>query len=277
MSEAKLILCYNTNGFYHHSLEEATRIIADLGYKGVALTPDVHHLNPLVSTLRDLDTYRTLLEQLGLRVVVETGARYVMDPMKKHHPSLLTPGRGRERLRFLKSCVEMAGELGAPIVSFHSGTAEGVASRERDLDTLAGFTDELLQICEGRGLCLALEPEPGMLIEAMADYEALKDRCRNKHLRLTLDTGHVHITENATMSEVISCFAPDLVNVHLDDAANGKHEHLPPGTGEILFSPAMEALKEMGRELFLSVELSRHGHEAVKQAEAAFSFFSSML
>jgi hypothetical protein len=33
----------------------------------------------------------------------------------------------------------------------------------------------------------------------------------------------------------------------------------------------------MKRDLFLSVELSRHSHEAVHQAKRAFAFFQRML
>ena len=38
---------YNTNGFAHHKLEDALEIIADCGYRGVALTLDNYHCNPL--------------------------------------------------------------------------------------------------------------------------------------------------------------------------------------------------------------------------------------
>jgi hypothetical protein len=42
-----LRLAFNTNGLAHHRLDDAIDLLADLGYDGVALTPDVQHLDPL--------------------------------------------------------------------------------------------------------------------------------------------------------------------------------------------------------------------------------------
>jgi sugar phosphate isomerase/epimerase len=41
-----LLLGYNTNGFAHHSLRDALDLIAEVGYRSVGLTLDVHHAPP---------------------------------------------------------------------------------------------------------------------------------------------------------------------------------------------------------------------------------------
>ncbi|MBU0755337.1 MAG: sugar phosphate isomerase/epimerase, partial [Planctomycetes bacterium] len=213
-----LILAYNTNGFYHHTLEEATRIVADFGYNGLALTPDVHHMNPFQTVRSELEAYRALLNRLDLDVVIETGARFILDPLKKHFPTFFTPGRGEERFQFLLRCIEMARILGARIVSFHSGAAPEGFSKKEALKVVGEYAVRLCEAGSENGVLLALEPEPGMVVEAQADYEDVKALCAGADLFLTLDVGHVHITEKDPVHEVIHDYAQDLVNVHLDDA-----------------------------------------------------------
>ena len=64
---------YGTNGFANHRLDDALRMIADLGYTAVALTLDHHHLDPYGKDVAEqTDHVAALLDRLGLRCVVET-------------------------------------------------------------------------------------------------------------------------------------------------------------------------------------------------------------
>ena len=122
-----LLLGYNTNGFAHHRLEDALAIIAELGYGSVALTLDHHVLNPFEPDLLGRTAHvRGLLEEHRLHCVVETGARFLLDPRRKHQPTLISPTEDEreKRLGFLCDAVGIAQELGADAVSFWSGTAE---------------------------------------------------------------------------------------------------------------------------------------------------------
>ena len=118
-------LAYNTNGLAHHRLKEAIVLLADLGYEGVAITPDVGELDPLDLRPAFVREVRALIGDLGLDVAIETGARFVLDPRRKHHPSLLEEASAdrERRIDFCRRSIDLARELGAEVVSIWSGVA----------------------------------------------------------------------------------------------------------------------------------------------------------
>src|SRR5688572_22530839 len=107
-------LGYNTNGLAHHRPEDALRLLADLGYEAVALTPDVGGLDLYDLDPARVERLRRLAEELGLELAVETGARYLMDRSRKHFPSLLeAEARDRDRrVDFYRRSIDLAAELG---------------------------------------------------------------------------------------------------------------------------------------------------------------------
>ena len=119
-----LRLGYNTNGFNCHSLESALEIISGLGYTGVAITLDNYILNPWNPDLsKNLVQVEKILKTYSLACVIETGARFLLNPRQKHEPTLISndsDGR-RTRLNFLKKALDIAGRLNAEALSFWSG------------------------------------------------------------------------------------------------------------------------------------------------------------
>jgi L-ribulose-5-phosphate 3-epimerase len=266
-------LGYNTNGFAHHRLDDALAITAELGYRAVALTPDANHLPPDTTTDADLRALRRRLEALGLAVVVETGARYVLDPRRKHRPTLLDaePGARARRLDFLVRCAEMAAALGGDVVSIWSGA---LPPETEPHDAWRFLHDGVARLCERvapLGVRVAFEPEPGMLVESLAQWGALRDAVAAPNLGLTLDVGHVPCTEAVAADAAIRRHAGELLNVHLDDSRGGVHEHLQIGEGELDWAAIVRALVEVGFTGVASLELSRHSHAAPAAAREAMA------
>ena len=82
-------LGYGTNGFTDHPLPVALELLAEEGYEAVALTLGHPHLDPFAEDLEvQLQSLRNRLDELGLRVVIETGTRFLLDPRHKHRPAL---------------------------------------------------------------------------------------------------------------------------------------------------------------------------------------------
>ncbi len=119
-------LGYNTNGLAHHRLVDAINLLADQGYQSVAVTLDAGALDPYEdrSVLgRQVDAVRSALDRHGMARVIETGARYLLNPLKKHDPTLMDPDPARRavRLDFLRRAIDLARILEAECVSLWSG------------------------------------------------------------------------------------------------------------------------------------------------------------
>jgi len=275
-----MLLGYNTNGLAHHELFDAVKLLAEIGYRSVAITIDHMALPPYGSYGRQRITrLGRLLKELGMRSVIETGARFLLDPRRKHEPTLVSADAGgrAHRVEFYKHAVRCAEELGSDCVSLWSGAVHDDVPPEQAMARLAAGMEEVLHYAASRGVAIGFEPEPGMLIDSMERYAQLLGAIDAENLRLTLDIGHLHCQGETPPADYIHRWAGRLVNVHIEDARRGVHEHLMFGEGEINFPPVLHALAEVGYQGGVHVELSRHSHEAPTAARRAFDFLSPMM
>lgn len=268
-------LGYGTNGFANHRLDDALRMIADLGYTSVALTLDHHHLDPYAPDVaRQTDHVANLLSELGLRSVVETGARYLLDPARKHHPTLVCDEPER-RVDFLNRAARIAADLGADCVSFWSGIRPSTVDEET---AWRRMRDGVAEVLARTTVPLGLEPEPGMFVEQLADALRLRDELGAPDLLgITLDVGHCVAVEPRDAPDCVRRAAGLLVNVQLDDMRTGVHEHLEFGEGELDLRATLAALVEVGYTGVAAVELPRHSHAAPVVAARAFSALQAAL
>jgi L-ribulose-5-phosphate 3-epimerase len=273
-------LGYNTNGFAHHRLDDALRVIAEIGYRAVAITLDVHHLDPgSPGHAAERGEIAALCRALDLAPVVETGARFLLDPRRKHQPTLVSAAAAdrQRRLDFLYRAIDTAAALAAPAVSLWSGAPDDDAAAGACDDRLA---EGLRAVCEraaASGVVVAFEPEPGMWIEDLAGFAGIRARVGHAALRLTLDLGHAHLTEPDGAEAAVRTWAPAIANVHVEGMRRPVHDHLPPWEGDLDVGGVLAALREVGYAGPACLELSRHSHDAVRVARRAHDLLSGQV
>ncbi len=280
-----MLLAYNTNGLANHDLLDAIDLLAEIGYSGISITLDHGALNPFDERIdTQLAQVAKALDKHRLRCVIETGARFLLDPRSKHEPTLLSPdpaARNR-RIDFLSRAIDIASRLNADCVSLWSGVVrDGVGQGEAFYRLLDGLATVLV-VAERRQVALAFEPEPGMLIDTLDRYEELLNRLAEKsvdtsRLRLTIDVGHLHCQGELPIGEKIQRWSDRLANVHIEDMRGGVHEHLMFGEGEIDFPPVIAALTKIRYDGLVSVELSRHSHEGPEAARRAYNYLRPLI
>jgi sugar phosphate isomerase/epimerase len=268
------ILGYGTNGLADHPLDAALEVVQRNGYGAVALTLGHPHLDPFSDGWRDrARDLRDDLDARGLRVVVETGGRYVLDPFRKHRPNLLDDDADAERrVVFLVRAIEIAEILGADCVSLWSGVVpEGVApdlARQRLVERMS----RVLAAARAHGVRLGVEPEPGMLIETVGDALRLRaDLGDPPGFGITVDLGHCVVVEPGGVEAALRAAGGLLVNVQVDDMLPHAHEHLELGTGALDLDLAFGTLAELGYRGVAAIELPRHSHAAPRLAEESIA------
>ncbi len=263
-----LRFAYNTNGTANHRLDDALSLIADSGYDGVALTLDHHHLDPFAEDWEfQAERLAARLRALRLGVVIETGARYLLDPRAKHEPTLVTAseeGRAR-RVEFLSRAIRVGAVCGAEAMSFWAGVPREGVLHEEAWEWLVDGVSRVAEVAAREGVTAALEPEPGMAIETVDDWARLRDEVvvrSGMPLSLALDTGHCLVTGERDPAAAVVEFRDHIGTVAIEDMRRGVHEHLPFGEGDMDMPAVLQALDGIGFDRLVCVELSRESHRA---------------
>lgn len=253
-------LGYHTNSLQNHRFADALLLLRDERFEAVAITPDTCHLDPERTGDAELDDTARRLREAGLSPVMETGARFLLDPRHKHEPTLMTrdPAARARRLDFYGRVAAMGARLGARVVSFWSGI-----DRAPGPDSQPWLLEGIARTCErirAHGLVPALEPEPGMAVETVAQWRDVQRHLGADAPALTLDVGHLYAVWEGNPVDVIAAVGPHLAQVHLEDMRRGTHEHLEPGAGDVDFTAVLTAIARSGYRGAVCFELSRSSH-----------------
>ena len=232
-------ILFSTAAFFARPLGETLGVVAEAGFRGVEVmvTKDPASQDPR--------RMRELAEEYGLTI----GAI--------HAPCLLLTRRvwGTDPVAKLYRAVEVAEEVGAPLVVTHPPFRWQMPYRRWLEERLPGFSD-------ATGVEIAIENMfpvkvggRGVRFHANQDLQEL-DRFES----LVLDTSHAAVASH-DLVEVRRRFDGRLRHVHLsDNAGRGWDSHLPLGEGVLPIDDFLDdlAASDFGGSVTLEVDLRRH-------------------
>ena len=256
---------YGTNGFANHRLTDALAVIADLGYARGRAHPRPRPPRPVRARPGPRGSPRspTSCATSASAVVIETGARYLLDPWRKHAPTLLHDDR-KLRLDFLRRAVAVGADLGAEAVSFWAGVGPPTSTRATAWHRLVDGCAEIAELAAARRGAARLRARAG---HAGRGHRRLAPAARRRWARRPgsaspSTSGTAAAWRPQPVPDCVTAVAEHLVNVQIDDMRRGVHEHLEFGTGEIDFPPVLRALPTAATAGLVAVELPRHSHAA---------------
>ncbi len=263
----------STISFMKDSLPEALRKIRSLGLRSVDLVviPGLEHQidwrggirqagSSITSTLRSsglsLASFNTYLGDLG--------------NAEADWPALM--GSYLELF-------ELAGKLGAAVVTLPSPPRREAGSNRERLKRAAGFYLDLASRTEGSGVALTVEaPHGGTCTQTQEETVELWRMVRDAGVYWALDTSHLGVAA-VPVEECFATYGSLVKHVHLRDA-KARDIHVTPGDGDFAWGPFFRSLSALGYRGDMTLELeygSAPGIDVEQEYRRALAFLQKTL
>ena len=234
-------------------IEDVFRFAAQAGFDGVEIAPFTlaHSVEDISQTRRQ--EIRNVAADLHLDIV---GLHWLLvspEGLYINHPDAKIRAVTRD---YLHALIDFCGDLGGKVMVLGSPKQRNVMADHTYEETWK-WTREMFSDCALRAgdrevtLCMeALQPRDTNFINTLAEAAPLVEQIGHPSFRLMVDVCSASGAEEKPVDALIREFAPLIRHVHVNDA-NG----CGPGFGEVDFVPILNALKQIGYEGYLSIEV----------------------
>jgi hydroxypyruvate isomerase len=201
-------------------------------------------------TNKDLDPIAAALDETGLAL---TG--FVAEPMVP----LTDPARHAEFLEGLRSSIDTARRLKAPVLIAQTGDDLPGRSRAEQRDALVACLAQSADVLAGSGVVLAIEPlntlvdHRGYYLSSTAEGLDIIDEVARPEIRMIYDIYHAAVMGESV--ETVAGRIDRIAHVHLADAP-GRHE---PGSGELDWRARVAWLEANGYRGLIGLEFKPTG------------------
>jgi sugar phosphate isomerase/epimerase len=202
--------------------------------------------------------------------VVATGLIDFNDPVRDFHVTRC------------KRFIDLAAEFGARNVLLVLG--EYLWQREViSPEAQWGWAIETCRIlgdyADEKNLDIALELEPFRMsvLNSVGEMVRFVDECAHPRVRANIDISHCVLSDSGPDS--LLRLRGKAIHVHISDCDGKVHGDLPPGRGIVKFGPYLQAIKELGIDGVVSIELEYSPNPAriVEWVEEAYRETSRLM
>lgn len=225
-------------------------LAAELGLGVVEIRAEPRMAHPDELSKLDRRRIRGYLEDAGLRATLHV-------PIYDLSLASLNPHVASVALAELVASVDLAADVGASVVVFHSGGlpkeyAQLEGEHERAWRRLEFALAVALPHAQGKGVKLALENKQKGTDLVITPEDHLRALQSFPDLAACLDFGHLH-TVGLDPIAFANALGPRLIHVHLHDNRGQRDEHLPLGEGTLDLPTVLTALDPYTGSVILEI------------------------
>lgn len=251
-----MVFGYSTNAFTRYGLNGALEKIAALGFAGAEIMCDQPHLYPPDYDQEGLQEIKNILDTHNLKVT-NLNSFTLFAVGDTHLPSWIEaePERRLVRIQHTQQCLRIAKTLGCANISIPPGGPPAGGTRREAMHLFHQGLESVVPLAEELGVNLLVEPEPDLLIERTAEFKEFINDVRTPCIGLNFDIGHFFCAGENPADALKELFEW-VGHIHLEDIGQSRiHHHLVPGDGAIDFAAVFQAMKELGYQGDITLEL----------------------
>jgi len=250
----KFALCNEM--FEDRPLAEVCSVAAKLGYDGIEIAPFTLAPSAEEVSARQRQEIRRTVADNGLEVV---GLHWLFaGPSGLHMTTNDKPTWGKTR-DYLSCLIDLCADIGGKVLVLGSpkqrSLPEGQTKQEA-WDRAVELLTSVLDQARSRRATICLEPLSPVetdFINTVAEGMQMVRQINHPNLRIHLDVKAM-CSEAAAVPDIIrSVRAEDIGHFHVNDA-----NLYGPGMGQVDYAPIAEAIKEIGWDEWLSVEVFKY-------------------
>jgi sugar phosphate isomerase/epimerase len=268
--------------FHDRTLEQGIQESLALGYTGLEIAPFTlapSH-SPYASSISaaERSRVRRLAETEGMQIV---GLHWLLAKTEGFHLTTSDRAIRTKTASYLGELVDLCADLGGSVMVLGSPVQRNFPpsmTHQEALENAAEVLQLLAPVLEKNQITLAIEPlgpGEGNFLNFASQARLLIDKVGSPQVRLHLDVKAMS-TDEKPIPEIIRENRELLAHFHANDP-----NLLGPGMGEVRFEPIFEALKGIGYQGWVSVEvfdyspgvgvILRESMETMRRAELACS------
>jgi len=246
----KFAICNEIFTDWH--LADAMGFAQQTGYQGIEIAPYTIASNVTQISAAEREEIKHTAERVGIEICGIHWVLYGVEGMYLNHPN--TPVQNQTR-RYLSELVHFCADLGGEIIVVGSPKQRNVMQEISSARAWAIATEtfrDAVKVAEDRGVTICMEPlAPTETNFINTAYEAREfaQQFNSPAMKIILDVKAM-CSEEMLIPDIIRESTPHFAHFHANDK-NLKG----PGFGKVDFYPIAAALKEVGYNGYVSVEV----------------------